>query len=300
MADLNLYYLAAFYLIYAFLGWVLEVSFHVVTVGKFINRGFLNGPICPIYGAGMVTVIVLLSPFKDNLLVLFIVGLLFATLIELIGGFVLYKLFSMRWWDYSKEPFNLGGFICPRFSLAWGICIVFVMKVIHPIIAVNVRMLDRPIGYVLIYGLLVVFFADFIVTVLTVAKLNKDIKYIDKVAGEIRKVSDGLTDKIGNTTVKATTKVQAGQVQAALARLELKDEFDDIVKRSKGLFGYNRLLKAFPEMKSTLTNVDVRGALESVKEITLKRKEQIQKGIDELSDEIGENIKNVTSKIGIK
>ena len=271
MQGLSFFYLVSFFLIYAFMGWVLEVVFHVVTVGKFINRGFLNGPICPIYGAGMISVILLLSPFKDNLLILYFAGLLFATIIELVGGFILYKAFHMRWWDYSKEPFNLGGYICLRFSLAWGACILFVMKVIQPIINRNVRFLDRPIGHVIVYILFAVFIADEIVTVLTVMKLNKDIKYIDSVAGEIRKVSDGLTDKIGNTTVKATIKVQEGHLQAALAKAEIKDEFEGILKRSRGMFGYNRLIKAFPAMRSTLTNIEVRQTLEYVKNQAIKR-----------------------------
>jgi len=275
MANLSFFYLVSYFLIYAFLGWVLEVVFHVVTVGKFINRGFLNGPICPIYGAGMLSVILLLTPFKDKILILFVVGLLFATLVELVGGFVLYKLFQMRWWDYSEEPFNLGGYICPRFSLAWGVCIVFVMKAIQPVMTANVRFMDNIWGHVVMYAFFVVFIADDIVTVLTVMKFNKDIKYIDRVSQEIRKVSDGLTDKIGQTTIKATTKVQEGQVQAALARAEMKDELDDIIKRSKGMFGYNRLMRAFPNMKSSITSVDIQSAFDNIKSITIKRKEQL-------------------------
>lgn len=274
---MNFFYILSYFLIYSFMGWVLEVAYHVVSVGKFINRGFLNGPLCPIYGAGMVSVILLLSPFADNLLVLYIAGLLFATFIELVGGFILYKLFNMRWWDYSREPFNLGGFICLKFSLAWGVCIVFAMKIIHPLIEAYVGFMDVLIGHVIVYALFAVLVADFAVTVLTVMKLNKDIKYINTVAEEIRKVSDGLTDKIGNTTVKATAKVQEGQVQAALAKAEVKDEIDEIIKRSRGMFGYNRLIKAFPEMKSSLYNIDIKASFENLKKYAIKRVEGVLK-----------------------
>ena len=93
----RLYYILAYFLLYSFLGWCLEVAFHAVTMGKIVNRGFLNGPLCPIYGFGMTAVILTLRPVEDNLFLLFTGGTVFATLIELIGGFVLLKLFHMRW-----------------------------------------------------------------------------------------------------------------------------------------------------------------------------------------------------------
>ena len=272
---MSFFYAMSYFLIYAFLGWALEVVYHVVTTGKFINRGFLNGPFCPIYGAGMLSAILLLSRFTDGLIVLYVAGVIFCTLIELIGGFVLFKAFKMRWWDYSKEPFNLGGFICLRFSLAWGACVVVVMKIIQPIIETYVDFLDASsLGHIAGYAVLVFVLADVVVTVLTVMKLNEDIKYIDRVAGEIRKVSDGLTDKIGVTTVKATAKVQAGQVQAALARAEAKDELEAILKRSKGLFGYDRLLKAFPAMKSSISNIDLPDAFDTLKNFVTRRRQE--------------------------
>jgi len=109
----------AFFIVYAFLGWVLEVVYAAVKSGKFVNRGFLLGPVCPIYGFGAVGVIVALAPVKDNKLVLFVCSVLLASGIELIGGWLLDKIFSQRWWDYSHRPFNIGGYVWIIFIQLW-------------------------------------------------------------------------------------------------------------------------------------------------------------------------------------
>ena len=110
------------------LGWCLEVCFCTINTGQFVNRGFLNGPVCPIYGFGMVLVIVALTGFSGNLPALFLGGMVLTSAIELAGGWALKKLFHTSWWDYSDQPFNIGGYICLKFSLAWGLCVVVVMR----------------------------------------------------------------------------------------------------------------------------------------------------------------------------
>lgn len=106
-----------YFVIYAFLGWCTEVAYKAVTVGQFVNRGFLNGPVCPIYGFGMVFVIWALTPVTDNAFLLFVGGFVITTLLEGVTGFVLEKLFHAKWWDYSSEPFNIGGYVCLKFSI---------------------------------------------------------------------------------------------------------------------------------------------------------------------------------------
>ena len=111
-----------FFFVYAFLGWCVEVAYAAITTRELVNRGFLNGPICPIYGCGMTVMIAVLGRFTmpssdmawyQNVLVAFFGGMVITTLVELVGGYILYKIFHTRWWDYSMYRFNLGGFICP-------------------------------------------------------------------------------------------------------------------------------------------------------------------------------------------
>lgn len=99
-----IYQLLWLFFIYAFLGWCTEVAYAALDTGKLVNRGFLNGPLCPIYGCGMAAVLTLLLPLQDNLLILFAGGMLLTTLIELVGGWALKTLFHTTWWDYSTSP----------------------------------------------------------------------------------------------------------------------------------------------------------------------------------------------------
>lgn len=121
VCGFSLYQILAFFLIYSCLGWCLEVIYAAVSTGQLVNRGFLNGPVCPIYGFGMIIVLFTLSPLVDNLLLLYIGGVILPSVLELAGGWALYKLYHTRWWDYSDFPFNIGGYICLEFSLLWGV-----------------------------------------------------------------------------------------------------------------------------------------------------------------------------------
>ncbi|MEG0156126.1 MAG: putative ABC transporter permease, partial [Anaerovoracaceae bacterium] len=121
-----------YFLIYGFLGWVVEVCFHALAQGKLVNRGFLNGAICPIYGFGVVLVVWILEPVASHGILLFAGATVLCSVLEWITGFILAKAFHQRWWDYTDEPLNIGGYICLRFSLMWGLACVFVVKLIHP------------------------------------------------------------------------------------------------------------------------------------------------------------------------
>jgi len=92
------------FLIYAFIGWCTEVSYATLDAGKFVNRGFLNGPYCPIYGIGVLVVVVILTPLKNSLLILFIGSFVLTSVLEYITGYVLEKVFHNKWWDYSDKP----------------------------------------------------------------------------------------------------------------------------------------------------------------------------------------------------
>ena len=162
----------AFFIVYAFLGWVLEVVYAAVKSGKFVNRGFLLGPVCPIYGFGAVGVIVALAPVKDNKLVLFVCSVLLASGIELIGGWLLDKIFSQRWWDYSHRPFNIGGYVCLMFSLMWGVCCIFLVDYIHPVVVKMLTVLPRLLVFVMLAFAYAMLLADTIFTVMHILKLN--------------------------------------------------------------------------------------------------------------------------------
>ena len=121
VCGFSLYHILAFFLIYSCLGWCVEVVYAAATTGQLVNRGFLNGPVCPIYGFGMILVLFFLTPLEDNLLLLYLGGVILPSALELVGGWALYKLYRTRWWDYTDKPFNIGGYVCLEFSLMWGV-----------------------------------------------------------------------------------------------------------------------------------------------------------------------------------
>ena len=156
MSD-AIYNILSMFFIYACMGWCLEVIFCGLNNGHFINRGFLNGPVCPIYGVGGVLIVSLLTPISGNVFMLFAGAVIVTSAIEYITGYLLEKLYNARWWDYSKEPFNIKGYICLKFSLAWGVVGVILMRGIHPAVMKIVGVLPRVLGVILLLIFLVVF-----------------------------------------------------------------------------------------------------------------------------------------------
>ena len=130
---MQVYFFILYFFTYGFLGWCTEVAYATTKQHKFVNRGFLNGPICPIYGIGVGVVVQFLTPVRENLILLYITSTILVTLIEWVTGFLMDKIFHHKWWDYSGQPLNIGGYVCLLFSLVWGAACVLIVKIIHPL-----------------------------------------------------------------------------------------------------------------------------------------------------------------------
>lgn len=223
----SIYQLLQLFLIYAFLGWCVEVCFVAVTTGKVVNRGFLNGPVCPIYGVGMLGALLLLEPISGNLLLLFLLGMLLCTLVELVGGWILERAFHTRWWDYSDKPLNLGGFVCLGFSIMWGFAVTFAVRLIHPLILTGVNWLPQIPGWILIGIFYALFLTDFVLTLITVIGLRKRLGELEKVGEALHAVGDAISDRVGNSALAADAKldevVQTGQERVAEGKERLAD-----------------------------------------------------------------------------
>ena len=279
-----LYHILWIFFIYAFLGWCTEVSYAATKTGRFVNRGFLNGPWCPIYGFGVVIVLSLLEPLKNNLPLLFLGSVVLTSALEWVTGFLLEKLFAQRWWDYSNEPFNLGGYICLRFSLAWGFACVFVVKLLHPTVLLFIRLIPHPAGVVLLAVLGAVMVVDLAATVSTITKLNRRLALIDELAGRIRAASNDFGEDLAERVLDAAEKgadwredMEELSDRLARRREEFSDNLDDLKEdvqsrmearraqnrrqlqewkdsvqalMDKNTFGQKRLMKAFPSLRS--------------------------------------------------
>lgn len=150
-----------FFYFYCFCGWIWECCYVSVKQRKWVNRGFLHGPFLPIYGSGAISVLILTIPVKEHLLAVFIMGMLGATLLEYLTGFIMEKLFGVRYWDYSNVPFNLHGYICLMASLGWGIFSVVMIRVVHLPVEQMVYRIPEATRETLAIFITVVFVADF-------------------------------------------------------------------------------------------------------------------------------------------
>lgn len=197
------------FLIYAFLGWCAEVAFAALTRGIFVNRGMANGPICPIYGFGMLAVLLCLEPFRKNFFLLFLGSVLVTSALELVTGWALERFFHDKWWDYTNEPFNLKGYICLRFSLMWGLACLLVVNVIHPSIFFLVQKLATRPGHIALAVLLAAFLADEIITFSQLLRLPRQLRAIEDTQRRLRAVSDSIGSTIADGVLTAMETEQA-------------------------------------------------------------------------------------------
>lgn len=284
----NFYELVWIFIIYAFFGWCTEVSYAALDTGKFVNRGFLNGPYCPIYGCGIVIVVTILTPLKENLLLLFVGLVLLTTTLEFLTGYILEKAFHNKWWDYSDKPFNVKGYICLKFSILWGLACTFVMEILHPVIYKLITWIPFLPGVILLIILMGIFAVDCCITVSTILKFNRHLKIMEDLAASIHRLSDEIgeniyenvsdilerseqfqedhaqfIEKITETTETTRTRIsqttEAARVRLLDVRGEKQRQLLELREKYERLFaeknkGFHRLLRAFPDMKSRDNN----------------------------------------------
>ena len=273
-----------FFFLYGFLGWCTEVAFQAVRQGKFVNRGFVNGPICSIYGFGVLSVLLVLEPLKDNLLILFLGSVVFTSVLEFLTGWVLEKLFHDKWWDYTNRPLNIKGYICLEFSLAWGVACVVVVDLIHPLIVKLVNLVPMTLGWILLAVFGTAWVADHIVTIIEVCKLPKRLRAIQAIEDALTAVSDEIGENIyrgasgakargeelqagfaeKNAELKqamqekAADRRQAAQERGEAYRQSLEARRAELLQKREELLGrrnyvHDRINKAFPALREGKT-----------------------------------------------
>lgn len=257
------------FIVYAFIGWCAEVAFAALNKGVFVNRGFLNGPYCPIYGCGVLAVVVALTPLKHNLLLLFIGSLLLTSALEFLTGFILEKAFHNQWWDYSDEPFNIKGYVCLKFSVMWGLACVFIMCIIHPMIYSFIRWIPFPVGVACLILIMVCFLVDIIVTVSTIIRFNRRLKLLDEMAAKLKVISNRIGENVYENVMDTLEKKEVFEENHAVlldgleekrdvftAKMDdVKEKYEELTRSYHELFHRKnristRLMKAFPGMKS--------------------------------------------------
>lgn len=203
----SFYELVWFFFIYSFVGWCGEVCLAAIQKRRFINRGFVSSPVCPIYGIGAVSFAVFLPELSENLFFLFLGGFILASFIEFVTGVLLEKIFHKKWWDYSKIRFNFEGYICLRYSLLWGVFAVLLILFADPFLQTVIHMLPELPGKILLWILSALLVIDCIGTGLTILGMQKKMLQVSEWSEEIGKISklleNAITEKIRKRMEKA-------------------------------------------------------------------------------------------------
>lgn len=255
------------FFLYSFLGWCTEVVFQTFKTGKFINRGFLAGPVCPIYGFGVLAVILLITPISGHHFQAYLVAVLVPTVLEYITGWLAEKLFHVRLWNYSGIPLNINGYVCLLFSAVWGGACLVVYYFIQPLLMRLVAILPMVTGWILLAVFAAVMLTDTVLTVIGAARIPKMLAAAEKMEMELRKLSDSIGETLSDGALSLREKhlerrpEQEEKLEAVVERLHAHREelsqrihaamapYERLESRRNGVI--KRLNRAFPHTNRT-------------------------------------------------
>ncbi len=210
MYDFRILFLL--FIMYSFSGWCIEVVDTYIIKKKFVNRGFLIGPYCPIYGIGCICMILLLSRYINDVITLFIMCILLFSVLEYMTSYVMEKLFNARWWDYSKRKFNINGRICLETMIPFGFAGLFVMYIVNPFFIYILTSLPDFLLNIFFIVIGILFISDICVSVNVIANLKSTAKKIKQDSTEeiTSKVKEILLSKnyIKRRLIKAFPKLK--------------------------------------------------------------------------------------------
>lgn len=293
----DFYYIFYTFLLYSILGWVYESCLVSIKRKSYVNRGFLNGPIIPIYGAGAVLICIILDPVSKNLFLVFLGGMVLASILEFVTSYVMEKLFHAKWWDYSNYRYNLQGRICPIVSVFWGVLSVLMTVFLKPLSNSLIHKIPRSIGEVLAVIIMVLILADLVSTVISTLKLNQKLTSMRKLREEFANYIE--RSKLYTSKEEIRKKLENGNLAEFFESLWDRMEEAKESKERSGLYNeieekisvwkekysrhsdhvhiiQRRLLRAFPNMKSTNNEymlTDLRARLREIRENKSKNKD---------------------------
>lgn len=232
--EYSLYQMFHMFIFWSFIGWCIEVCWMTLETGEYQNRGFLNMPICPIYGFGVLMVVIFFRPISHTFFPLFLATGILCTTFELLIGLGMEKLFGARWWDYSHEKFNYRGYICPKISILWGLGCVLVIRVVHPTVEKIIDLIPVKIGLGLILLWSVLIVIDLISSLCAVNKLNNRLKQIDEISAVMLlsavKIGENLAEKTLETKGKYDKLVEVKDAKTQ----EWKERYERIASTKDG------------------------------------------------------------------
>lgn len=263
---MNLYTTFSYFLIYSILGWCAEMIYCAICQRKIVDRGFLYGPYCPIYGIGSLIVLHLLYSYSYNPFIIFFTSMFFTTLLEYITSFILEKLFNAKWWDYSEHKFNINGRICLLNSVEFALLSLLLIYILHPTIELYTSKIPIDILQQLTIILFFVLTIDFVFTLNSILNFKEKLNTLKQLADYI-KLPTNDNKKYNLELLKQLEEMKAS-----------------LIERTSKL--YKRLIDAFPDLEFNKFKEQI---FEIKLELNRKRESKKNKRIDEVIQEKKDN-----------
>ena len=261
LVQIKIYFLL--FITYSIMGWFMEVCVSLIKLKRFVNRGFLIGPYCPIYGCGAILITFLLRKYLNDPFTLFIMAILLCGVLEYLTSYGMEKIFHLRWWDYSKKKFNLNGRVCLDTIIPFGVLGMMIMYITNPFFLGQFSLLSSEALNTIFYTLLSIFVVDNIVSLIAIIDIKSTTALVSKENRE-------------DNTAEITAKVR------------------EMLLESPKLFAEKRLFNAYPKLQTI--RIKVKEKIEQTKEEIDQRldqtKELIDDTIDRTKEELNKRIKN--------
>lgn len=176
----DLYHLIQWFILYSFLGWLVESIYMSFCNRKLTNRGFTFSPFCPIYAVGALSVYAILRPIAHNYFLLYFAGAAVATLLEYVTAVIMQNTLGNVWWDYHEKPFNYKGILCLESTVAWGFYTLILFAFLHGFVEMVTESYSYHTGMFLAAGVIVIYSFDFFLHLFQ-AKMNRYPKKVEKI-----------------------------------------------------------------------------------------------------------------------
>lgn len=259
--DIKIYFFL--FLIYAVLGWCMEVSLGLFRDNKFVNRGFMIGPYCPIYGCGAILLTIFLSKLTKYPIELFCTAIVICGVLEYSTSYIMEKLFKARWWDYSKRKFNINGRVCLETIIPFGLLSCLIMYVTNPFFISILNQIPQQAFKIMFYIFLTLFVIDWLISLFIISRMRSTVKQVR------REASYDNTEEI----TKKVKEILLGKT---------------ILDR--------RLVHAFPRISIEKVKQRIKETTEIVRESTIKVKEEVEEHIKERANKVKEATKKMKEK----
>ena len=268
MRNVFTYFMLFF--IYAILGWIIETTLVSIEKRKFVNRGFLIGPYCPIYGFGGLAITILLKNYTKDPIVLFLMAVIICGTLEYFTSYIMEKIFKARWWDYSAKKYNINGRICLETVVPFGILGCLVMYVLNPVTFKYLNMLSNSMLNIISAICFTIFITDNIVSYNVISSFTKTVKTIN--VGKIKDNTEEITKKVREVLI------------------------------GKSFFN-KRLMEAYPNLQAKIKE-KARQIAQKAKEVKTEMsdkvesmKEKITQSASEIKDNIGDKVEEMQKEI---